>query len=61
MLFSTWSYKFYTLDFRETMENAKINKILEERNTIDEMNFRKSGIGPLQKTYKYDPTQSNNG
>ena len=47
------------LDFRETMDNAKINRRMEERNSLDEISFKKAGVGPLQKTYKHDPTSRN--
>ena len=42
------------------MENAKINKLMEERKTIDEITFKKAGIGPLKKTFKHDPTRVEN-
>ena len=42
------------------MENAKINKMMEERKTIDEITFKKAGIGPLKKTFKEDPTRVEN-
>ena len=50
----------YLADFKETIENAKINKIIEERKTIDEITFKKAGIGPMKKTYKQDPTRVEN-
>ena len=30
---------------------------MEERQRFDEMQFERAGKGPVQKTYKYDPTQ----
>ena len=50
----------YYIDFKETMENAKINKLIEERKTIDEITFKKAGIGPLKKTFKHNPTRIRN-
>jgi YidC/Oxa1 family membrane protein insertase len=35
----------------------KISKELEERQRFDEIQFQRAGRGPVQKTYKYDPTQ----
>jgi YidC/Oxa1 family membrane protein insertase len=35
----------------------KITKELEERQKLDELQFHRAGKGPIQKTYKYDPTQ----
>ncbi|KAH9505848.1 Mitochondrial inner membrane protein oxa1l [Dermatophagoides farinae] len=51
--------KSFTQHFRETMDNAKIKRIMEERNSLDEINFKKAGVGPLQKTFKHDPTARN--
>lgn len=42
---------------KESWTNIKISKELAERQRIDEMMFTKAGKGPLQKTYKYDPTK----
>jgi len=35
----------------------KITKEMEERQRLDELQFQRAGRGPIQKTYKYDPTQ----
>lgn len=43
---------------KESWTNMKISKELADRQRIDEMIFTKAGKGPLQKTYKYDPTKS---
>ena len=57
---SIFFFHYYlVLDFRETMDNAKIKRIMEERNSLDEINFKKAGVGPLQKTFKHDPTARN--
>jgi YidC/Oxa1 family membrane protein insertase len=37
--------------------NMKITKEMEERQRLDELQFQRAGRGPVQKTYKYDPTQ----
>lgn len=39
------------------MTNARIAKEIEDRGRIDDHRFRKAGIGPIQKTYPYDPTK----
>ncbi|KAJ6221187.1 hypothetical protein RDWZM_006999 [Blomia tropicalis] len=52
--------KSFKNHFKETMENAKINKLIEERKTIDEITFKKAGIGPLKKTFKHNPTRIRN-
>jgi YidC/Oxa1 family membrane protein insertase len=35
----------------------KISKELEERQRFDELQFQRAGRGPVQKTFKYDPTK----
>ncbi|ALC44100.1 CG6404 [Drosophila busckii] len=42
---------------KESWENMKITKEIEERQRLDEIRFAKAGKGPLVKTYKYDPTK----
>ncbi|XP_060656042.1 mitochondrial inner membrane protein OXA1L [Drosophila nasuta] len=42
---------------KESWDNMKITKEIEERQRLDEIRFAKAGKGPLVKTYKYDPTQ----
>lgn len=42
---------------KESWTNIKLSKDLAERQRIDEMLFTKAGKGPLQKTYKFDPTK----
>ncbi|XP_049872106.1 mitochondrial inner membrane protein OXA1L [Pectinophora gossypiella] len=42
---------------KDSWTNVKISKELAERQRIDELIFTKAGKGPLQKTYKYDPTK----
>lgn len=42
---------------KESWTNMKLSRDLADRQRIDEMIFTKAGKGPLQKTYKYDPTK----
>ncbi|KAI7697450.1 hypothetical protein SSS_01817 [Sarcoptes scabiei] len=44
--------KTFKQHFNETMDNAKINRLLQERKNLDEINFKKAGIGPIQRTFK---------
>lgn len=39
------------------MDNAKLMNEMEDRERVDAIRFREAGLGPLQKTYKYDPTK----
>jgi hypothetical protein len=45
---------------KESLDNSKIARKLEDRRTIDDINFKKAAIGPIKKTYKYDPTKVEN-
>lgn len=45
---------------KDSWTNMKISRELAERQRIDEMIFTKAGKGPLQKTFKYDPTKLSN-
>ncbi|KAH8305061.1 hypothetical protein KR059_004054 [Drosophila kikkawai] len=42
---------------KESWDNMKITKEIEERQRLDEIRFAKAGKGPLVKTFKYDPTK----
>lgn len=42
---------------KDSWTNMKISRELAERQRIDELIFNKAGKGPLQKTYKFDPTK----
>nr|CAI5833192.1 unnamed protein product [Callosobruchus analis] len=42
---------------KESWTNMKISRELEERKRLDEIRFMRAGKGPIQKTYKYDPTK----
>ncbi|KAH8262389.1 hypothetical protein KR026_001431 [Drosophila bipectinata] len=43
---------------KESWDNMKISKEIEERQRLDEIRFAKAGKGPLVKTFKYDPTKT---
>ncbi|XP_047996074.1 mitochondrial inner membrane protein OXA1L-like [Leguminivora glycinivorella] len=45
---------------KDSWTNMKISKELAERQRVDELIFTKAGKGPLQKTYKFDPTKLSN-
>ncbi|XP_072938130.1 mitochondrial inner membrane protein OXA1L [Epargyreus clarus] len=45
---------------KESWTNIKISRDLADRQRVDEMIFTKAGKGPLQKTYKFDPTKLSN-
>ncbi|XP_034656022.1 mitochondrial inner membrane protein OXA1L [Drosophila subobscura] len=43
---------------KESWDNMKITKEIEERQRLDEIRFAKAGKGPLVKTFKHDPTKA---
>ncbi|KAH8239303.1 hypothetical protein KR032_002907 [Drosophila birchii] len=43
---------------KESWDNMKITKEIEERQRLDEIRFAKAGKGPMVKTFKYDPTKT---
>lgn len=45
---------------KDSWTNMKISKELADRQRVDELIFTKAGKGPLQKTYKFDPTKLSN-
>lgn len=45
---------------KDSWTNLKISRDLADRQRVDELIFTKAGKGPLQKTYKYDPTKLTN-
>uniref|UniRef100_W8BGV9 Mitochondrial inner membrane protein OXA1L n=1 Tax=Ceratitis capitata TaxID=7213 RepID=W8BGV9_CERCA len=49
--------KGFVKGMKESWENMKISKEIEERQRLDEIRFAKAGKGPLVKTFKYDPTK----
>jgi hypothetical protein len=48
---------FLILNYVTAWTNMKITKELEDRQRFDEIQFQKSGRGPVPKTYKFDPTR----
>lgn len=53
----TLSKKGFIEGVKESFTNTRIARELEERARTDEMRFKKAGIGPVVKTYTYDPTK----
>lgn len=45
---------------KDSWTNIKISRDLADRQRVDEIIFTKAGKGPVQKTYKYDPTKLTN-
>ncbi|XP_053611858.1 mitochondrial inner membrane protein OXA1L [Plodia interpunctella] len=45
---------------KDSWTNIKISRELADRQRADEIIFTRAGKGPLQKTYKYDPTKLTN-
>lgn len=43
--------------FMESIDNSRLTSRLNERRRLQQTEFQKAGIGPLQKTYKTDPTK----
>lgn len=42
---------------KESWTNLKLSRDLADRQRVDEMIFTRAGQGPLQKTFKFDPTK----
>ncbi|XP_037502532.1 mitochondrial inner membrane protein OXA1L isoform X1 [Rhipicephalus sanguineus] len=51
------SKKGFVEGVRESFTNTRIAREIEERAKADEVRFKKAGIGPVVKTYTYDPTK----
>ncbi|CAH1122923.1 unnamed protein product [Ceutorhynchus assimilis] len=49
--------KGFTEGVKDSWTNLKLTRELDERQRLDEMQFKRAGKGPLQKTFKYDPTK----
>nr|CAD7602943.1 unnamed protein product [Timema genevievae] len=49
--------KGFVTGLKDSWTNMKITKELEDRQRVDEIKFQRAGRGPIQKTYKYDPTR----
>ncbi|XP_060606677.1 mitochondrial inner membrane protein OXA1L-like [Ruditapes philippinarum] len=45
--------------FQEAYNNSKLAAELVQRQRIDETTFKNAGVGPVPKTYQYDPTKKN--
>ncbi|XP_059480019.1 mitochondrial inner membrane protein OXA1L [Neocloeon triangulifer] len=52
--------KGFVKGFKESWDNMKVTKEMEERARFNESQFQKYGEGPIPKTYKYDPTRQRN-
>uniref|UniRef100_A0A023G022 Putative cytochrome oxid n=1 Tax=Amblyomma parvum TaxID=251391 RepID=A0A023G022_AMBPA len=51
------SKKGFVEGVKESFTNTRIAREIEERSRADEIRFKKAGIGPVVKTYTYDPTK----
>ncbi|CAH4022387.1 mitochondrial inner membrane protein OXA1L [Pieris brassicae] len=49
--------KGFVAGAKDSWTNIKLSRDLADRQRVDEMIFTKAGKGPLQKTYKFDPTK----
>ncbi len=39
------------------MRNARLMSQMQERENANATRFKEAGVGPVQKTYSYDPTK----
>ncbi|XP_069956718.1 mitochondrial inner membrane protein OXA1L isoform X1 [Cherax quadricarinatus] len=44
--------------FKESWKNMKITREIAERESYDEMRFKKAGAGPIVRTYKHNPVKN---
>lgn len=51
------SKKSFMEGVKDSFTNARITRELEDRVRADEIRFKKAGMGPVVKTYPYDPTR----
>ncbi|KAG0413992.1 hypothetical protein HPB47_008857 [Ixodes persulcatus] len=51
------SKKSFMEGVKDSFTNARITRELEDRVRADEMRFKKAGMGPVVKTYPYNPTK----
>ena len=51
------SLTVFTLLLNSAWTNQKITAELEDRQRVIQTTFKRSGTGPIQKTYSYDPTK----
>jgi hypothetical protein len=52
-------YLFIYFLFLLAYNNSKLAAELVQRQRIDETTFKNAGVGPVPKTYQYDPTKKN--
>ncbi|CAB3370105.1 Hypothetical predicted protein [Cloeon dipterum] len=52
--------KGFVKGFKESWDNMKVTKEMEERARFNDSQFQKYGEGPIPKTYKFDPTRQRN-
>ncbi|XP_076670372.1 OXA1L mitochondrial inner membrane protein isoform X2 [Andrena cerasifolii] len=50
--------KGFVHGLNESWTNVKISKKLQDKKYADSMQFNRAGKGPLQKTFRYDPTKN---
>ncbi|OQV17253.1 Mitochondrial inner membrane protein OXA1L [Hypsibius exemplaris] len=43
--------------WRESTQNSRMAREIDDRARVDSVNFRQAGMGPIPKTYKFDPTK----
>ncbi|XP_029849798.3 mitochondrial inner membrane protein OXA1L isoform X2 [Ixodes scapularis] len=51
------SKKSFMEGVKDSFTNARITRELEDRVRADEMQFKRAGMGPVVKTYPYNPTK----
>ncbi|KAK6627336.1 hypothetical protein RUM44_009813 [Polyplax serrata] len=44
-------------DFKESLQNAKLIRELQDRERLNTVTFEKAGTGPIPRTFKKDPTK----
>ncbi|KAG8177932.1 hypothetical protein JTE90_000795 [Oedothorax gibbosus] len=49
--------KGFISGIKESIEDQKVLAAIDDRRRTDEMRFLKAGIGPVPRTYSYDPTK----
>ncbi|KAI0211068.1 Mitochondrial inner membrane protein OXA1L [Lamellibrachia satsuma] len=50
--------KKFVEGFKETWHNSKVAAEMENRQRVEALRFKEAGMGPIQKTFPYDPTKS---
>ncbi|XP_018351155.1 PREDICTED: mitochondrial inner membrane protein OXA1L [Trachymyrmex septentrionalis] len=54
---STKSFKDFTNEIKQSYTNVMITKQLSDRERADAAQFNKAGMGPIVKTFKFNPTK----